>query len=331
MDTSTHIIMGFGLAGLSFLDPEVSSNPELVHAILLGTVIGSNAPDFDYAIKLLKGNGMYTEHHRGASHSIPALFIWTLAVSGAIFLFFSDVSYLPLFYWTFLAVILHVGFDMMNAYGTQAGRPFTKKWLSLNFIPLFDPIIIVIHVIGFTLWLIGLFPGIVFFYGYIILTIYLAIRYFVSKRKRSFIMNETQEKGIYTIIPTMWLRRWDIVLETKSTYQVGCLNGKNINWIHYFDRHDPNCKIIKASLSDENVQHFLANSKHTHALFFPTKSGFEVRWIDLRFRNKNHYPYMAIVKLDREHNILSSYTGWVHHAKNLNEKLYPSNKGVMPL
>jgi inner membrane protein len=325
MDTSTHIIMGFGLAGLSFIDPAVSSNPELAHAILLGTVIGSNAPDFDYAIKLVKGRGMYTEHHRGISHSIPALFIWTLVVAGVIFLFFRDVSFLPILYWTFLAVVLHVGFDIMNPYGTQAGRPFTKKWLSLNFIPLFDPIIIFIHVIGFVLWLTGFPPAIVFSYGYLILGTYIAIRYFVYKQKRSFIINEIQKNGIITLIPTIWLHKWDIVFETEEVYRVGSLIDKKIHWIQYFNRYEPRSELIKASLNDKNVQHFLANSKHTHALFYPSPTGSEVHWVDLRFRNKDRFPYMAIVKFDQEQTIIASSTGWLHNTSKLNEKL-PSNK-----
>jgi inner membrane protein len=331
MDTSTHITIGIGLAGLAHIDPVISSNPELAQAILLGTIIGSNAPDFDYVIKLLKGTGMYTEHHRGASHSIPALFLWTFFVSGLIFLFSRDVSFMHLLLWTFIAVVLHVGFDIMNAYGTQAGRPITKKWLSLNFIPLFDPFIIFVHLIGFTMWLTGFPPGIVFFFGYILLAIYFINRYLVSIKTRKFFLNKAKKSGIFTIIPTIWLKKWHFVFETESTFQVGSINGKNINWIHHFEKHNPNCEIIKASLTDKNVQHFLANSKHVHALYFPTSSGSEVRWIDLRFRHRDHYPYMAVVKLDQAKNILASYTGWVHHSRKLNEKLLPSNKRAMQL
>lgn len=331
MDTSTHITIGIGLAGLAHIDPVISSNPELAQAILLGTIIGSNAPDFDYVIKLFKGTGMYTEHHRGVSHSIPALFIWTFFVSAVIFLVGGDVSFIHLLLWTFIAVVLHVSFDIMNAYGTQAGRPITKKWLSLNFIPLFDPIIIIVHLIGFTLWLTGLPPGIVFFFGYILLAIYLINRYFLSIQNRKFFLNKTKKSGIFTIIPTIWLKKWHFVFETESTYQVGSIIGKNIKWVHHFEKHNPNCEIIKASLTDKNVQHFLANSKHVHALYFPTSSGSEVRWIDLRFRHRDHYPYMAVVKLDQAKNILASYTGWVHHSRKLNEKLLPSDKRAMQL
>lgn len=219
----------------------------------------------------------------------------------------------------------------MNAYGTQAGRPLSKKRISLNFIPLFDPIIIFIHVIGFTLWITGFSPGIVFLCIYLVLVLYLVTRYIRSLQTRTFILKSTNIPGTLTIIPTIKFHKWDIVFETELTYQTGSINGKQITWVHYFVKHDPNCQIIKASLKDKNVQHFLANSKHTHAIHFPTPLGSEVRWIDLRFRNKNHYPYMAVVKLGYAKTILASYTGWIHDSKKLETKLLSPSKRAMPL
>lgn len=331
MDTSTHITFGFGLAGLAYLDPAVSSDPSLATAILFGTVLGSNAPDFDYLIKLVKGNGMYIEHHRGASHSIFALIIWTLLISGIIFFIAGNIDVLSLLYWTFLAVVLHVGLDLMNAYGTQAGRPFTKKWLSLNFLPLIDPLIFLLHVLGFFLWYVGYFPGTIFAFVYMMIAIYIIIRFIVYKIVRGFIINSTEMDGIFTLIPSIWLHKWDFVIETTSTYYVGSVTYKELEWIHHFDKHDNNCPKIKASLNDKNVVHFLANSTHTHALIVPGSTEVEVRWLDLRFRNKNHYPYMAVAKINNHNEIISSYTGWVHRSKRLENKLVPTNKDILQL
>jgi len=46
MDTGTHFAMGIGLFGLAHLDPAVASHPVTAQAVLLGTVLGSQAPDF---------------------------------------------------------------------------------------------------------------------------------------------------------------------------------------------------------------------------------------------------------------------------------------------
>lgn len=321
MDTSTHIIMGFGLAGLAYLDPNVAANPELATAVMIGTVIGSNAPDFDYGIKILKGNGMYTEHHRGLSHSLPALIIWTIFISCILFIFFDQIPYSPLLFWTFIAVVLHVLFDIFNAYGTQAGRPFTKRWLSLNFIPLFDPFIFLIHLAGFIFWIYQYPPGVIFFICYVLISLYLIIRYIISLRIKKMLKIWADSKTAPTVIPTLSFTKWDFVIETEQFLKTGQVNKREITWHHTFKKHDPSCPYIKSSLNDQNVRHFLANSKHVYALYVLRQNGFEVRWIDLRFRQNQHYPYMAIVLLDHHLQIISSYTGWIYQSKNTYKKL----------
>ena len=80
MDTSTHVLMGLGLASLAQVDPIVSGNEALTQAVLIGTVIGSNAPDFDILYHL-KGNNSYLKNHRSHSHSLPVLPIWAILIS----------------------------------------------------------------------------------------------------------------------------------------------------------------------------------------------------------------------------------------------------------
>ncbi|MED4400631.1 metal-dependent hydrolase [Metabacillus fastidiosus] len=323
MDTSTHIAMGFGLAGLSYLDPAVAANPNLANAVLIGTVIGSNAPDFDYIIKLLKGNGMYTEHHRGVSHSIPALFLWTAALSFLIYLPFSDISFFTLLCWTFAAVFLHIAFDIFNSYGTQAARPFTKKWLSLNFIPLFDPFIMALHIIGFILWMITFSPGFIFFYIYIILFIYLITRFILSRKAIRLAERLADLNGVYTIIPTQSLFHWDIVIETDTVFFVGMVHYRQqkLKVIHHFEKMNAEEAPVLMASKDQNVQHFLANSDHTHIIVQRTEHGFEVRWVDLRFRFKEDYPYMATVLLADNYEVISSHTGWIHKPKKKQEQM----------
>ncbi|MDQ0228840.1 metal-dependent hydrolase [Metabacillus malikii] len=322
MDTSTHIIMGFGLAGLAYIDPAVASNPELAQTIMFATILGSNAPDFDYAVKLVKGNGMYIEHHRGLSHSIPALFIWTAFISCLCFLFGGGSSFSPIFYWTFIAVVLHVGFDLLNVYGTQAGRPLTKRWLSLNTLPLFDPIIFVIHLVCFILWSFNYPPGTVFTFAYLIISIYIIIRLIVHYLKRQFILKKISLLNCtVTLVPKMNLNSWNVVVESEADYRVGIISGLQVNWLYNYKKQDMKCEFISASRNDKNVLHFLKNSKHTYAISYPTITGTEVRWIDLRFHTNNHFPYMAIVKFNKEGKISSSYTGWIHHTRQIESKL----------
>ena len=80
MDTGTHLVFGLGLAGLAMTDPVVASNPPLFGAVLAGTIIGSQAPDLDGLLRL-KSNALYIRNHRGISHSLPAVLIWTVLIT----------------------------------------------------------------------------------------------------------------------------------------------------------------------------------------------------------------------------------------------------------
>ncbi len=86
MDTGTHLVIGLGLAGLSQIDPSVSADTAATTAVFIGTVIGSQIPDVDGLLRF-KGNATYIRNHRGRSHSLPALLLWTLLITGALALF----------------------------------------------------------------------------------------------------------------------------------------------------------------------------------------------------------------------------------------------------
>ncbi len=70
MDTVSHIVIGLGLGALAQIDPAVSNHQTLTQAVIIGTVIGSNAPDFDFIYRF-KGKGSYFRNHRAMSHSLP--------------------------------------------------------------------------------------------------------------------------------------------------------------------------------------------------------------------------------------------------------------------
>ena len=47
----------------------------------------------------------------------------------------------------------------------------------------------------------------------------------------------------------------------------------------------------------------------------------EVRLIDLRYRSKGYYPFVAVAHVDSELNIINSYTGWIFSEDKLKKKL----------
>ncbi|MGD6815839.1 metal-dependent hydrolase [Metabacillus sp. 84] len=327
MDTSTHIAMGAGLAGLSALDPAVANDSALAQAVLAGTILGSNAPDFDYAVKLFKGEGAYLRHHRAGSHSIFAWLLWTLLLTVCILPFFQGVPVLHLSAWILAAVLIHVFVDLFNSYGTQAGRPFYKKWITFDAVYIFDPFIMVLHIIGFVLWGAGFSSGIVFAFVYAIMLLYIIQRAFASRSVRHKAAKSLESDFFKTkAIPTIRWGIWNVCAESDREFRTGEFRRGKIEWVHTFNKVEEDEPIVQFSLRDQNVQHFLVNAEWAHPILIKSNSGYEVRWFDVRYRTKNHYPFMTIVRLDHDGTIKASKTGWLHHVKTFDNagSLYES-------
>lgn len=48
-------------------------------------------------------------------------------------------------------------------------------------------------------------------------------------------------------------------------------------------------------------------------------------FIDLRYRAKDRYPFVAVVTMDKFYNIITSYTGWVYSEDKLQKKIRAFN------
>lgn len=328
MDTGTHIVMGIALGGLATLDPVVSQDPALHHFVIAGTIIGSNAPDFDTILKL-RSNAVYLRHHRGITHSIPAVLLWPILITLALFTFNPALNVLHIWIWTFLAVFLHVFVDLFNAYGTQALRPLSKKWIALGIINTFDPFIFFIHIAGILLWLIGFDPAPVFVTIYAILIGYYVWRTYVHhlliRQVKRKIDDETLEDVL--VSPTLNWNKWLIAVKTKEKFYVANAKRMQISILDVYTRRPiPETPVMKAAKKDENLSAFLSFSPvYRWEVGKSDEGGFEVRFIDLRYRSKGHYPFIAVVKLDQDLHVTHSYTGWIYNTDRLKKKFNPAD------
>src|SRR5699024_2517834 len=152
----------------------------LFNAVLAGTMIGSQAPDFDTVLKL-KDNATYLRHHRGITHSLPAVVLWGVLISSIIYAFVLAVSYFNLWLWIFLAVIIHVLVALINAYGSQTFRRFTNKWVAYAFINTFDPYIFSLHIAGIVACSLGAQPCYTCVILYVVIALY-SMKRFMDKR-----------------------------------------------------------------------------------------------------------------------------------------------------
>ncbi len=321
MDTGTHIVMGIAIGGLATLDPVVSNDPVLLNAIFVGAIVGSHAPDFDTVLKL-RNNAVYIRNHRGLTHSIPAVIIWGLLISFIIHLFVPQVNYLHLWAWTFLAVSFHVFVDIFNAYGTQALKPFSNKWIAHGFINTFDPYIFFLHIAGIIAWIIGANPSYTWITIYTVILLYYIKRYIDKREIVQKIKDFFPDTEKVATSPTIKQNYWRVAITTTNTFYVGTVENGHIQIIDEFERTPlPKSDIMEIAIEDKNISAFLSFSPVYRWEINDFDDFTEVRFIDLRYRTKGYYPFVAVVHIDDNMRIMSSYTGWIFSEQKLQSKL----------
>lgn len=327
MDTGTHLIIGLGLAGLAYIDPVVAADTKVATAVLIGTVIGQQAPDFDTITKL-KGNAAYIRNHRGKSHSIPAVLLWTLGITLGLHFLFDGLPLLHVGGWVFSAVALHVLSDMFNAYGTQALRPFSKKWVSWSIIPIFDPFIFVTHAAAICLWAFGLAdPAVIFPVLYAMLLVY----YIARTVQRAVLMKRLRRvdrdagEGQFTLIPTVSPLKYHAIKKLgDGGFLLGEVKGGRLAWTDKIRCDDH--PAAERSKAHADIRTFLGFSSYACAEVRRHSWGYEVRWMDVRYRHRKNYPFVAVLLMDRDFEPLGSFIGWSSESR-MTKRLGLENAG----
>lgn len=321
MDTATHLVMGVTLGSLATLDPALSHSDFGPQAVMFATIVGSNIPDIDTVLKL-RNNAKYIRNHRGITHSIPAVILWSFLVSGITLAVFQSPPYLHILLWTFIAVFLHVFVDIFNAYGTQALRPFTKKWVALGVINTFDPVIFFIHTLAIACMLVGAQKGYAGAAAYILMFIYYIGRFMMRQNVKNVVKKRFRDVEQVIISPSYRFYHYHLAIVTKDHYFVARWHRGSIMVHDKFERIPlPDSDVIRAAQKDENISAFLSFSPVYRWDIFEYNDYYEVRFIDLRYRSKDYYPFVAIVQLNKDLDIMSSYTGWIFSEEKLRKKL----------
>lgn len=311
MDTGTHFVMGIGLFALAHLDPTTTSHPETTQAIALGTIIGSQAPDVDTLYRL-SGNSNYIRNHRGWTHSLPMLIIWPTLISACIQLVLPDANFLHLWLWTFFAVFIHIFIDLFNTYGTQAFRPLSQRWISWDILNIFDPFIFTIHLIGFLLWwLFPSHPGQIFGSLYLLMIAYILRRAWVHHRLLIWVKKKANEPGEYKVTPTYKPHVWNVVLKQKHRVKMGEIQKNQLLWTGQIllDQYDH--PAVQASKKAEDIRAFLSFTSYGFPQVMKRDYGYEVRWLDVRYHHKKHFPFFAVALLDHDYHLINTYVGWL--------------------
>lgn len=322
MDTLTHAVMGVTLAGLARLDPAVADRPDLATAILLATAIGSQAPDFD-GLARLGGPAAYVRYHRGPTHSLPALLVWPWLIAGGVELALGPLPFWPLLIWTSIAVFVHVLTDLLNSYGTQVFWPFAQRWVAWNVLPIFDPVLFALHVLGLALWTAGLEPGPLFAAVYVATGAFCAWRWAVHRRVVWAVRRAIGDlRTRVTVLPTFSLRAWNVIADDGRTVRVGAWRNGQLTWLDALSRPPSNHPAVRASRTHPFVRALLSFTRYAVPRLRPIGGGIEVRWVDVRFRTANgHYPLVAAVFVDRNGHVKEAAIGWMYREEQLRKKL----------
>lgn len=317
LDTGTHLVMGLGIAGLSYIDPAVAADPAIASAVFIGAIVAGQAPDFDGFLRL-KSNTLYIRHHRGITHSLPFILLWAVLITGILSIFWrfpiGSNAMLHLGLWTLLSTCYHVISDLFNAYGTQAARPFSSKWISWNIIHIFDPTIFGAHVIAIVLWAFGLVrPEVIFPILYSFIVLYYLWRTIVHMllEHRLPSMDPDHERGdTYIAIPTISLSHWHIVKTRQDeSFVLGHYDRTGLRFME--TARCANHAAVEASKADPTVQALCSLSPYACAEVREIRAGYIVRWADVRYRHRKQYPFVAIVMMDREFTTIDAYVGWI--------------------
>jgi inner membrane protein len=322
MDSGTHLVIGLGLAGLAHIDPIIAANPTIATAVLIGTVVGSQAPDLDTLLRF-KSNASYIKNHRGRSHSIPAVLLWTVLITFILMLLFDGLPVVHIGLWVFIAVSFHVFTDLFNTYGTQAFRPFTEKWIAWNIIHIFDPFIFISHIVAILLWSVQVVqPEVIFPILYASLAVYYIWRSWHHHQLESSLFQKDpsyEKSDQYILIPTFNLNFWQIVKRKEDgRFVLGEYKNNRIKWVD-----EVSCAVhpaIEISRQHHDISSFLYFTSYACSDLRSHEWGYEVRWADVRYRHRKQYPFVAVLLLDNELNPIDSYVGWVSDTR-LEKKL----------
>lgn len=311
MDTASHLLFGFTLAGLAYLDPAVSQHPVVAEAVMIGTVVGSHAPDFDALVRI-KGYRAYLRYHRGVTHGIPALFLWPLVLSFPLGLIYELDLYgwMSTFFWTMCAVVLHVFLDMLNGYGVQSFRPFTKKWIHLDILSIFEPILFILHTTGAVLWILGnADPGPLLTVVYAITGIYILLRAWMHRSLVRLVQKAIPEEGICHVVPSFSWQTWRFMLETQERFYTGKIVRGRFLLEEELPKEQDHAA-IRATMGTDGVRAFLGFAQRVHVTCQEMQDGYLVKWSDVRFCYNRKLPFGVDVHLDKNMNVVHDQLGW---------------------
>lgn len=299
MDPLTHGVIGLGIAALS-------GETSLASPVTIGAIVGAMSPDIDIIAKYW-GDYKYLKHHRGFTHSFPAIIGLSLAISFALNMLFPGSSFLSIFMATLVGTASHTFFDALNSYGVRPIIPFKNKRYSASLLMLYDPFVTIMSIGLFFLNIDRSYKLIIALGG---LSIYIAYRYFTKRESSADIVSEyglgTEDK-LHVMPNQTNFFKWDFVLEKGETRVVGRINTLNskITEVERLDKEQSD--LIEKAYGTELGKYFNEfTSSINHVKVLRHNDEIELQFIDLRYYMRNNFMHHATFLYDGESNLKKS-------------------------
>ena len=220
MDTITHGLIG-GIAGRVFSPDSTSSSYLLVAAI------AATFPDIDYLLFWVNPYQFITEWHRGFTHSLVLLPVWSLLLSLILYpLFKWRLAFSKILFFTSLGLFTHIATDFVTLYGVQLFSPEDDRRFALGITFDIDPWL---GLLALLTLLIGTIHRLFVIVGLLIIGTYLGTLYYGQQTALGIIesrlkLDNSTADHIYALPEPLVPWHWRLVIDRGDYYEISHLS-----------------------------------------------------------------------------------------------------------
>lgn len=298
MDPITHGVIGAAISAFSG-QPVTIDNP-----VTIGAALGAMAPDLDFVVRLFSNDMVYLKHHRGMSHSIPFLALFSVIITAGLSFMFPTMNILTVFIFTFLGAVSHTVFDILNSYGAM----LLKKKKKLSLLTLYDPFI---SVLALYLIIVRHHSAISYTSVLVLFAGYLIFRSLLKKSVFKTISKRYEHHGTIdtvTILPSLkFFYKWDFIVSTSTHNIVGVYNTIKKEEQIVKKYRKKNIEMMDVFKSSNLGKYFIDFSSNYHIEYTKNMDNITLKVVDLRYYFRDNFMHHGTLILDENHKILESY------------------------
>jgi inner membrane protein len=311
MDPLTHAAVGLSIALMSG-ETLALSNPAVI-ACAAGAVI----PDGDIIMQL-KGDYAYLKNHRGISHSVPMMFVYSGIIAGALRLVFGGISFWSVFLFALLGCFSHIALDVTNSYGAQVLWPLSKKRITFDLLLVYDPMLVLLCLINILPYTRGIIP---FYMTILIFTCYLILRRIMKKLAKDIAYENLSYKykaEYFRIMPSMiGLIKWHFVLYTEKRKIIGEINLFPRRFKIIDIKKNIDADLYKIAMDTPIAIFFERFTPLFHIDCEKKEENYEFEFIDLRYHISKGFLHHATAVINRDFEVVTSLFHPYSKARNV--------------